>query len=284
MLTQTYRLSSYLDPGERFHYARKSLATRFPDRAHDHDFYELFLIAQGRTQHWINGVTQALEPGQLMFVRPSDAHAFRADRKDGCTIINVMFEIGTAEHLLSRYADTIAGRFFAAPGALPELHTLGPRQFERALTMAAQLQTADRSLARIEEFLLAFVNRVAVPAPHVVTSGPAWFSAACSAAQNVEVFRQGAPGFIAAAGRSHEHVCRTCREVLGVTPTDYINRIRIDHAARLLRTEDTSIEAIASLCGFETTSYFYRLFARVYGDTPRRYRSAHRRDPFAAVG
>ncbi|MEM6478374.1 MAG: AraC family transcriptional regulator [Pseudomonadota bacterium] len=282
MHSETYRLSAYLNDGETFHYARKLLAKRFPPKAHDHDFFEVFLIVKGRTLHWINGSNQQLERGQLMFMRPSDKHAFRAGA-EGCEIVNVMFRKGTAQHLVSRYAETIAGRFFDAPGALPELHTLGPRQFERALGVTAQLQTADRALARIEEFLLTLVNRVAVPAPHVVTTGPAWFSAACSAAQNIEVFSKGAPGFIEAAGRSHEHVCRTCKDVLGVTPTDYINRLRIDHAARLLRTEDTSIEAIAALCGFENTSYFYRLFQRNYGDTPRRYRAAQKRDPFAAA-
>jgi len=282
MKTETYRLEAYLTAGETFHYARKWLSKRFPARAHDHDFFEVFLIAQGSTLHWVNGTTQSLSKGQLMFMRPKDAHAFRADR-ERCEIVNVMFRADTAQHLLDRYNDTIAGRFFAAPGDLPELHTLGPPQFERALAVASQLQTADRTLARIEEFLLTLVNRVAVPAPHVTTTGPAWFSAACSAAQNIEVFRLGAAGFIAAAGRSHEHVCRTCREVLGVTPTDYINRIRIDHAARLLRTEDSSIETIAGLCGFENISYFYRLFARSFGDTPKRYRAAHKRDPFAAA-
>ncbi|MEO0871202.1 MAG: helix-turn-helix domain-containing protein [Pseudomonadota bacterium] len=282
MKTETYRLASYLAHGESFHYARKMLAKRFPARAHTHDFHEVFLITRGRTAHWINGQMQTLAEGQLVFIRPHDAHAFRAAR-EGCEIVNVMYESASAAHLVARYGDTLRGRFFDAPGALPELHTLGPQQFERALAIAGQLQTADRTLARIEEFLLTLCNRVAVPSAQGVAAGPAWFSAACSAAQDIEVFRLGAAGFIAAAGRSHEHVCRTCKEVLGLTPTDYVNRIRIDHAARLLRTEDASIEAIASRCGFENTSYFYRLFARSMGETPKRYRAAQKRDPFAAA-
>ncbi|MEM6728962.1 MAG: AraC family transcriptional regulator [Pseudomonadota bacterium] len=283
MERETYRLDSYLAATETFHYARRTLAKRWPVRVHDHDFYEVFLITRGRTLHWINGVTQTLDAGQLVFIRPHDTHAFKADGALGCETLNVMYRPETAEHLLMRYSESLAGRFFGAQSPLPECHTLGPRQFERALAISTQLQTADRTLARIEEFLLALVNRVAVPDADVVTSGPAWFSAACSAAQNIEVFRLGAPGFIAAAGRSHEHVCRTCKEVLGVTPTDYINGLRIAHAARLLRTEDTPIETIASRCGFENTSYFYRLFARIHGETPKRYRAASKRDPFAAA-
>lgn len=282
MLTETFKLASYLSEGETFHYARKALAKRFPARAHDHDYFEVFIVIRGRTAHWINGVSQTLSQGQLVFMKPSDVHAFKAAR-EGCEIINVMFTRETASHLVHRYADTLAGRFFDAPGHLPELHALGPRRFERALAVATQLQTSDRALSRIEEFLLVLANRVAAPERQIVISGPGWFSAACSAAQHIEVFAQGAPGFIAAAGRSHEHVCRTCKEVLGVTPTEYINKIRIDHAARLLRTEDTSIEEVASLCGFENTSYFYRLFARQFGATPKRYRSIQKRDSFAAL-
>ncbi|MEO1704157.1 MAG: AraC family ligand binding domain-containing protein, partial [Pseudomonadota bacterium] len=129
MQTETYRLEAYLRDGETFHYARKLLSKRFPPLAHDHDFYEIFMIIRGRTQHWINGVTQTLEQGQLMFMRPGDAHAFRAAR-EGCEIINVMYRSDTATHLLERYADTLSGRFFGSHAPLPELHTLGPRQFE----------------------------------------------------------------------------------------------------------------------------------------------------------
>ena len=283
MEAETFRIDGYLQPSEAFHYARKQLARRFPRKAHDHEFYEDFLIVEGRTAHRVNSVRQVLEPGQLVFMRPTDTHAFRADRAQGCEIINIMFRIASADHLVKRYNDTLSGRFFASKADIPELHTLGPTRFKRAMNMATQLQTADRSLARIEEFLLALTNRVAVPETRAIRTAPRWFSAACNAAQHPEVFREGAAGFIAAAGRSHEHVCRTCKDVLGVTPTDYINRIRIDHAAQLLRTEDSPIEAIAEICGFQNTSYFYRLFERAYHTTPRRYRFEHQRDPFVAT-
>ncbi|MEM9707755.1 MAG: AraC family transcriptional regulator [Pseudomonadota bacterium] len=282
MESERFRIDRYITPDEAFHFARKNLARRFPRRAHYHDFYEVFLILDGRTSHWINGETQILERGQLAFIRPWDVHAFRADRQRGCEIINVMFRNESATHLVSRYADSLAGRFFDAKSALPELHTLGPNRFERAVNVAMQLQTAPRTLACIEEFLLVLTNRVAVPQRAAVAVGPPWFSAACNAALSQDVFRKGASEFVRIAGRSHEHVCRTCQEVLGLTPTEFINRIRIEHAARLLRSEDTPIELIAERCGFENTSYFYRLFGAAFNTTPRRYRAEHRRDPFAA--
>lgn len=276
----TFRIDTYINPDEAFHFARKRLATRFPDTAHDHDCYEVFLVESGRTAHWINGVTQTLEPGQLVFVRPHDVHAFSADRALGCEINNVMFRAETAQHLAQRYADTIEGRFFDATSPLPDMHTLGPARFARAINVAQQLQTAHRSLSRIEEYLLVLTNRVANVTSSVTDSVPRWFAEACSAAQSQEVFSKGATGFISAAGRSHEHVCRTCKAVTGLTPSDYINQIRIEFAAHLLRSDERPINDVVEACGFDNTSYFYRLFRRQYGTTPRQYRLKNLRDPF----
>lgn len=280
MRSTTFRISDYIRPEETFHFARKNLAKRFPDRAHDHDFFEVFLIENGCTTQWINGVTQTLEPGQLVFIRPQDTHAFRADRKLGCQIINVMFRVETAEHLSRRYTASLGDRFFTSKLPVPEPCNLGPAQFERAVSVALQLQTAERSLARIEEFLLTLTHRVADVAWRAHGAAPRWFTDACSAALTQAVFRRGAAGFIDAAGRSHEHVCRTCKASLGLTPSEYINRIRVEHAAHLLRSDDHSIEDVAYACGFENSSYFYRLFRRQYGTSPRKYRIRYQRDPF----
>lgn len=280
MRKSTFYIDSYIHEGEAFHFARKELAKRFPEAAHDHDFFEVFLIESGRTTHWINGVSQTLEAGQLAFIRPSDVHAFRADRKLGCQIVNVMFRVETAAHLAGRYADTIAGRFFDHKDPLPDLHTLGPVRFARAVTVAEQLQTADRALARIEEFLLVLINRVAHPSSGSNAATPRWFAEACSAALSPEVFRKGGAGFITAAGRSHEHVCRTCKAITGYTPSEYVNRIRIEHAAQLLRSSETPVEQVIESCGFENVSYFYRLFRRQMGGTPKAYRQSYQRDPF----
>ena len=280
MRNTTFLIDDYLRNHEAFHFARKNLARRYPEKAHNHDYFEVFLIEKGSTAHWINGVTQKLEPGQLVFIRPWDVHAFCADRKSGCQIINVMFRQDTADHLTARYADSIAGRFFSSKATLPEMHKLGQARFARAVTVAQQLQTSHRSLARIEEFLLTLTNRVADVYSGISEAAPDWFSAACSAAQSQEVFQQGVTGFINAAGRSQEHVCRTCKQFLNLTPTEYINRIRIEYAAFLLRSDDAAIEAVALSCGFENTSYFYRLFRRQHGLTPRAYRKMHLRNPF----
>ena len=100
---------------------------------------------------------------------------------------------------------------------------------------------------------------------------------ACTAAEKREVFAQGAAGLVAAAGRQHAHVSRVCRAVLGQTPTEYVNAIRMDYAARQLSGSTASLTEIALDCGIENLSHFHRLFKARHGMPPKAWRRRYQR-------
>ena len=60
----------------------------------------------------------------------------------------------------------------------------------------------------------------------------------------------------------------------GCTLTDYVNKRRIDHAIRLLRSTDKQIQTIAYECGIQDPNYFIRLFKKHTGTTPSQYRKS----------
>jgi len=76
----------------------------------------------------------------------------------------------------------------------------------------------------------------------------------------------------AAAGVTDVQMRRAFRRHLGITPSDYLLRARLDAACRLLETTDQSVAAVAGRVGFESLSYFTRLFKRTYGHTPAQHR------------
>ena len=200
MDTRRFQLSDYIESVESFHYVRKNLERRAPEYLHDHDYYEVFLIERGRTRHLMPEKSEILETGALVFVRPFDAHGFQA-LDQTCVISNIMFRKDTADHLGQRYGAEFAGRFFWQTGDAPERHMLvGPR-IERAVNSMLELQTAHRSLARIEEFLLNLMTRVVDYTALLPSSAPGWLRDACQSARAPEVFRDGAAGFVAVAGR-----------------------------------------------------------------------------------
>ena len=59
----------------------------------------------------------------------------------------------------------------------------------------------------------------------------------------------------------------------GIPITKYITRRRMEYAAGLLRQTATSLETIAELCGFNSFSYFMRVFKTNYGVTPSQFRN-----------
>ncbi|MEM9969533.1 MAG: AraC family transcriptional regulator [Pseudomonadota bacterium] len=280
MQVETYHIADYLRSGERSHVARKQLARRWPEKAHDHDYYEVFCIESGQTDHWINGQREALAPGHLSFIRPNDTHAFRADQAIGCGILNVMVPADIVRHLRERYAAEFAHRLFDAQTEMPEAFALGGARLDSAVRLMRGLVGARMSLARVEAFLLTMANDVVSAEATVPARVPRWLAEACESVREPAVFRGGAPAFIAAAGRSHEHVCRACRQFLDTTPTDYINRIRAEFAADRLAHSSTPISAIAAECGLENVSHFYRVFRSHYGTTPRAFRLHNQRSPF----
>lgn len=76
----------------------------------------------------------------------------------------------------------------------------------------------------------------------------------------------------AMSGLSVSHFERRFRLAFGSSPRQYLIRIRIEHAATMLRETDQSISAIAQACGFYDHAHFSRSFHRVMSLAPSAYR------------
>ena len=66
---------------------------------------------------------------------------------------------------------------------------------------------------------------------------------------------------------------RDFKKVLGLTPTQYFEQYRLAMSLRLLTESSCSIIEIADQCGFQSPSYFTKLFREKYGVTPTAFRS-----------
>lgn len=72
---------------------------------------------------------------------------------------------------------------------------------------------------------------------------------------------------------SPDYLTRLFKKELGVTVITYINQKRIYRSLKLLKTTNLSIEEIGDLIGLSNTSYFYTLFKREIGISPKQYRN-----------
>jgi YesN/AraC family two-component response regulator len=71
---------------------------------------------------------------------------------------------------------------------------------------------------------------------------------------------------------SPSYLCKIFREVTGFTLIEYLNQIRIKHAQLLLRNENANVSSVFEACGFGTMTHFERIFKRITGYSPLKYR------------
>lgn len=76
----------------------------------------------------------------------------------------------------------------------------------------------------------------------------------------------------AIAGTSTRTIARLFVKELGVTPHDFIESSRLDHARNLLEATNSALKAIAFDCGFGTPEQMRAVFQRRLGLSPQRYR------------
>lgn len=73
---------------------------------------------------------------------------------------------------------------------------------------------------------------------------------------------------------SKYHFCRIFKEATGMTFLEYVNKVRLSHAHRLLMQTDMTINDIALRTGFGTAAYLSRMFKKTHGVSPKNVRNA----------
>lgn len=69
-----------------------------------------------------------------------------------------------------------------------------------------------------------------------------------------------------------QYFSRIFKKEVGVSYIDYLNKLKIEYACKLLETTDYPAYRISGECGFTDPSYFNRVFVRQMKMTPKAYR------------
>lgn len=266
------RWRSFADQAEAYHIARTEHTLRLPCPVHCHEFAELFWVDRGGGWHEINGQRVALAPGDLWFIRPEDAHGFTVPKGQSLVMTNVAFPPEAVDHLRTRYFPREKRAWWAnvtEPGA-----TLSHVALHKLTEAADALAHAPRDLLHRDRFLLEVFAEILRDLPELnQIAVPDWLAAACRNLRRPEQLARGVRGFFQLAGRCPEHVARVMRKTMNTTPTDYVNTVRVAHAAFQLRMTHKPVTEVASEAGYENLSHFFAVFRQRHGCSPGAYRS-----------
>jgi YesN/AraC family two-component response regulator len=77
---------------------------------------------------------------------------------------------------------------------------------------------------------------------------------------------------------SKDYFSRLFRETTGMPTSAFLQKIRVEEACNLLSTTNIAIKDVAQQCGFHDIKYFYSIFKKLTGETPRQYRIDSKKD------
>lgn len=73
-----------------------------------------------------------------------------------------------------------------------------------------------------------------------------------------------------------QYLCRLFKRYMEMRPVEYIRKVRISRAKKLLSNTDLPVQEVAARCGFENATYFYRCWNKTEKESPAEYRRGHK--------
>lgn len=253
------------EPQQAMHVKRTWLPAGQRTALHGHDFAEVFLIISGTGQHLFVDTNEDLRAGDGRLVAPECVHAMLGAEPEGMEYINFAF-CHRCYRSMTRLYPELRGR---------AAFRFTPAQVKYLAALAQSAGTRQISPLQRDHFLLNFFREglCGLDAGASDLSGcPEWLAAACCLMEQTENFSRGAGRLAELCGRSPEHVARELKRTAGLTPVELTTRLRMNHAAHLLRFTRQALLEVALDCGYSSFSHFHHTFRKYFSMTPLAYK------------
>lgn len=249
---------------------------------HYHAEYEVAWISHGQGIRIVGDNVSAFGPGDLCLIGPNLPHIYRAEPGSYPSAVVIHFSSEFVARLESSFHEARPLATFCRRmknGLVFHHHHRPDSWFGQQF---ANLSVA-RGMRRLLIFLELLHDLMETGASEAASPGYLFTPPVDSSEQIVRACEYilshsqdpiEHEEIAARAGMSPSAFSRHFKRVTGLTCTQFINRVRLGHASRLLQeeTDAMSIAEIAFASGFENLSNFNRRFRERYGRSPRDYR------------
>ncbi len=243
---------------------------------HKHTFYEVFYIISGCAEHLVNGQTQMLKPGDMVFLCPEDEHMYCNVDVHRCVRRDILVHPSLFQAACAYLSPTLMEELFDRH--TPTVYHLAPAKvesFERKLNLIQLRCTTDPELSTMlmRALLMDLLSQhLQYKLADAGGRQPKWVIELMSDFSNISLFRTPTSTILEGYAYNVSYMRRVFKQVTGVTMTDFRLQKQLDYARTLLLSSDDGIEKIAEICGFNNASYFFRIFKNQIGVSPKKYR------------
>jgi AraC family transcriptional regulator len=237
------------------------------------DYVSIAVVMAGSFKYRSKRGSAVLSPGSLLLSDADETFECTHEHGRGDRCVSFNYESGFFESLAGDCGGQGSSLKFPVH-RLPQLPSLLP------LTAGAQLGLHHPLSINFEELALELAGRVltTLEGASISMKGPAIRDErrVATAVRFIERhFRQpvSLEELSALVGISPYHFLRTFKQIIGITPHQFVLRRRLREAALRLRTTTEPVLDIALDAGFGDLSNFNHTFRTVFGTTPTKYRT-----------
>ena len=241
--------------------------------SHWHSGAEIIYVVKGKVNVMFNNSWHILEKGSMIFIPPKQLHFCDCNDNTAEKIV-----IGFVEKCL--YRDSVT---FSTPNNIIEhcvIHNLESTSVPNLIkkfnehcknkALYAEDLMAKSTLLQIYAYLINYWNEIGLNVNNNTQN-----EMACRVYEYIEdhFAEDLSPYDIAKRFNiSYSNLAKIMRTFNKTTFTECVNQARIENAKKMLALTSKSITEIGLECGFYNTSYFIKIFHRMTGMSPAKYR------------
>ena len=255
------------------------------DLLHSHEFHELVLVLGGSGLHVLQERSYPIYPGDVFLIKPRQVHGNRNLKK--LNIANFLYlpdrlaaELDQRKSLLGYYVFFESDPLLAGRARYKNRLTLEAERFNQARELTLRMRREQQRQTPGWELMsrLLFLQLMLLICRTFSKSETTGSEETMKIGRILRYFEENYARPVALAevarhcGCSVPTLTRFFREAMDDSPIDYLNRLRLDKAAELLRSSRLPVTEIARKTGFCDSNYLTKCFTRRFALSPRAYR------------
>ena len=241
---------------------------------HEHTYYHYLYVRSGSGTIRIGNEILELKVGCIYLMPPYTQHEIRSD-SNGFVSCEVKFEAGT-RGILSRIPSLPNSLNIRSYGAEPVFDGMFD-EFERSAGESDSYSAILLSL-RLSE-LLCLLLRADEQLRNTASESSVYTGRYAKVLTYIDdhLSEDISLEMLAAIVHSEKsYFLKKFKHETGMTPMNYLRRIRIDKAKKLLLHSDMNITQISAAVGFQSIHHFSSVFKQTVGVSPSEFKDMHR--------
>ncbi|MBN2659214.1 MAG: AraC family transcriptional regulator [Spirochaetales bacterium] len=244
----------------------------FPLHSH-RNHWEVVYCEQGQFHHEVNGSLYSHSEGRLMFIRENDRHLLKG--RD-FRYSNIAFS-GAWMDVFRRIAGDELIESLIRPDrkppyvAVPQASRTELERLIRSLRSTGMGSRGDLKFSRFLHYVFDSFF-LSGSGDDLSDNIPLWLRELMQSVIEEENRIPTIDELVEKSCRCAEHVSRSFRKYLGISPTAYLKDVKLNRASELLLGTNYPVKEICYLCSYDNANYFHRQFRERFAMTPLEYR------------